>query len=421
MIRNIFLFLFLILSGFSFAQIDSLSMDLNFKTRAEGNNGYSTLIPEGKKMKSNVLSRARIGMNFYFDKLELRAAAQDARIWGETSSGSQSESVSFYEAWAKYNFTDNFYLKAGRQGISLDNGRLIWESDWGMSGKTFDALRLGYDLNDGASLDAIITYNSQTSKRDDSLEHETFTITEGGERTKSMQIIHYQSSGKNNFKYSAILMNNIVQKDDGSHNAMSTAGLGLKHKFSPVFDLAAYGYYQFGKNTADQDKNAYDLELNLNYSPASNWKMTLSGELASGTKYDENPKKNKSFSPVYTTSHTFNGYMDYFFSGNHYNSAGLIDLNLKNRFDLNKFGNLYLAVHYFSAHQKFSPDEEKYLGTELDLVYGKSFGKYFLLNFGYSQMFASDGLKVLKGVAKPKELQNFVWIGLSFNPQFRLL
>ncbi|MGB6092940.1 MAG: hypothetical protein WBF83_04175, partial [Moheibacter sp.] len=96
MIRNIFLISFLLLSGFLSAQIDSLTMDINFKTRAEGNNGYSTLIPEGKKMKSNVLSRARIGMNFHFDKLELRVAGQDARVWGDTSTSSQSESVSFY-------------------------------------------------------------------------------------------------------------------------------------------------------------------------------------------------------------------------------------------------------------------------------------------------------------------------------------
>lgn len=421
MIRNIFLISFLLLSCCLFAQIDSLTMDMNFKTRAEGNNGYSTLIPEGKNMKTDVQSRARIGMNFYFDKLELRVAGQDARVWGNTSTSTQSESVSFYEAWAKYSFTENFYLKAGRQGISFDNGRLIWESDWGMAGKTFDALRLGFGLNDGSSIDAVVTYNSQSSKRDDSLEHEEYTIYDGEERTKTMQLLHYQSSQKNNFKYSAILMNNVVQTDDGSHNSMTTAGLGLKHQFSSVFDISAYSYYQFGKNTADQDKNAFDFALTLNYSPVSVWKMTLGGELVSGTKYDEDSKKNNSFSPVYTTSHTFNGYMDYFFARNHFNGPGLIDLNLKNHIDLNKFGNLYLAVHYFSAHQKFSPDEEKYLGTELDLVYGKQFGKYFLLNFGYSQMFASDGLKVLKGVSNPKDFQNFVWIGLSFNPQFKLL
>lgn len=421
MIRNIFLISFMLISVGLSAQIDSLTMDMNFKTRAEGNNGYSTLIPEGKRMKSNVLSRARIGMNFYFDKLELRVAAQDARIWGDTSTGLQSESVSFYEAWAKYSFTENFYLKAGRQGISFDNGRLIWESDWGMAGKTFDALRLGFDLNDGSSLDAVVTYNSQSSKRDDSLEHEEYLIIDGGERIKTMQLLHYQSSQENNFKYSAILMNDVVQTDDGSHNSMTTAGLGMKHQFNSAFDISAYGYYQFGKNTADQDKNAYDFALILNYSPVSVWKMILSGELVSGTGYDEDPKKNNSFSPVYTTSHTFNGYMDYFFARNHFNGPGLIDLNLKNNIDLNKFGNLYLAVHYFSAHQKFSPTEEKYLGTELDIVYGKTFGKYFLLNFGYSQIFASDGLKVLKEVSNPKDFQNFVWIGLSFNPQFKLL
>lgn len=416
-----FLFQFVLFSSFSFAQIDSLNMDMNFKTRAEGNNGYSTLIPKEKEMKTDIASRARVGLNFFFNKLEMRVAVQDARTWGNTASSSQSESISFYESWAKYNFTTNIYIKAGRQALSYDSGRMIWESDWGMQGRTFDAFKVGFGFGNGSVLDAVLTYNSQSTKRDDSLEHEKYEIIEGGERTVSMQLLHFKSASNRNFTYTLSLMNNVVQKDNGGHNSLTTAGLTFKNKFTSKFNIAIFAYYQFGKNTLDQDKNAYDLELRLNYLPFSIWKFTLGGELTSGTKFDENPKNNKSFSPIYTTSHTYNGFMDYFFAGNHFNGPGLIDLNLKNNFNFSNFGNLYLATHYFSTQQEFNPVNNKYLGIEMDMVYGKKFGKSFLLNLGYSQMFASDNMKALKGVVDAKNLQNFVWIGLSFNPQFKLL
>lgn len=403
------------------AQLDSLTMDLNFKTRAEGDNGYSTLIPENKNLKTDVASRARIGMNFYLNQLEIRIAAQDARTWGNTSSSNSSETVSFYEAWAKYNFSPSFYLKAGRQAIGYGNGRVIWESDWGIKGKTHDALMIGFDFENGSSLNAVATYNSQNSNRNDELENEFYSVFDGGERTKSMQLLHYQNSIKNDFYYSALLMNSIVQTDDGKHNPLITTGFYLSQKFNESIKLTAHAYYQTGKNTADQTKNAYNLSLNLNYLPYSFWNMNLGGEILSGTKYNEDSKKNKSFSPLYGTSHTFNGYMDYFYSSGHLNGPGLLDLNFKNNFNLNTLGKLYVAVHYFSSHEKFTPTNDNYLGTEIDLVYGKNFGSDFLLNFGYSQIFASSNLKALKDVPNAKNLQNFVWLGLSFTPQFKVL
>lgn len=416
-----FLIPFVFFSVYSQAQIDSLTMDLNLTTRFEGNNGYSNLIPKHKKMKSHVGSRARVGMNFYMDKLEIRIAPQDARVWGNTSSSKQSETLSFYEAWAKYNFNNYLYLKAGRQIIKFANGRVISDSNWGMRGKSFDAFKLGYNFSNGSSLDAVVTYNSQSTKRNDDLQNEIYEISEGGEKTKSIQLVSYESSKENNFIYSILAMNSVVQTDEKKHNSLTTLGLELKQKFNERLNITLNAYYQTGKNTLNQSKNAYDLSLDINYIPFSIWDLSLGAEILSGTKYDESPTKNTSFSPLYGTSHTFNGSMDYFYSSNHFNGPGLIDFYLKNNFNLNQLGELSLALHYFSTHKKFNESSGTYLGTEIDLVYGKKISNDFLFNLGYSQMFAANNLKVLKEVNQPKSLQNFVWIGLSFTPQFKLL
>ena len=85
------------------AQSDSLLLNLDFRTRAEMDNGQKTLIPKGKQAETSVYSRARLGIDYHREHLELYAALQDARVWGETGSTNQrSGSFNVYEAWAQY-------------------------------------------------------------------------------------------------------------------------------------------------------------------------------------------------------------------------------------------------------------------------------------------------------------------------------
>lgn len=398
------------------AQMDSLKMDINLKTRAEVNNGYATLIPSGKNMDTKVLGRARLGLNYYYDKLEVRIAMQDAGIWGNRESINKNGNVDFFEAWAKYQFTPEFYVKAGRQVLSYDNERLIGETDWAMQGRSFDALKMGYTFQNKAQLEWVATYNNDGKNTVDANGNTLYSIWDGAEKTKSMQLIHFQSPKGKAFQFSAIAMNNLVQNVEGTTNAMATVGANLSQQFSEKFGISAYGYYQFGHNTYSQEKSAYDASLDFNYQPLSYWKTTLGAELLSGTKYTEEANRNTSFSPMYGTNHKFNGYMDYFT----FNGAGMNDFYLKNNFSIPNAGNIDFGIHYLTANQKFAKDTDLYLGTELDLVYAYPVSKIFSFNLGYSQMFASNNMKVLKNVPNPKDNQSFMWIGLNFNPKFRL-
>ena len=65
------------------------------------------LIPKGKQAETSVYSRARLGIDYHREHLELYAALQDARVWGETGSTNQrSGSFNVYEAWAQYQFNE---------------------------------------------------------------------------------------------------------------------------------------------------------------------------------------------------------------------------------------------------------------------------------------------------------------------------
>ena len=68
------------------AQVDSLKMNFDLRTRAELDNGARTLISKGKSAETTVVSRARFGVDYYYKNLEVYFSAQDARTWGETTS-----------------------------------------------------------------------------------------------------------------------------------------------------------------------------------------------------------------------------------------------------------------------------------------------------------------------------------------------
>ena len=51
------------------AQIDSLKMNVDFRTRAEVDHGQKKLIPKNYKPETNVYSRAQLGVDYYWQNL----------------------------------------------------------------------------------------------------------------------------------------------------------------------------------------------------------------------------------------------------------------------------------------------------------------------------------------------------------------
>jgi len=145
--------------------------------------------------------------------------------------------------------------------------------------------------------------------------------------------------------------------------------------------------------------------------------LGIGTEVISGNKADTTDKT-EAFFPLYGTNHKFNGFMDYFYVGNHANSVGLFDIHASAKFDLGKQSSLLVKVLNFSGEQEL-PSGEKSLGTEIDLVFAKKFKGYGLA-IGYSQMFAADGMYELKGITEDlaASSQNWAWVQLTIKPQF---
>ena len=137
--------------------------------------------------------------------------------------------------------------------------------------------------------------------------------------------------------------------------------------------------------------------------------------MQSGNDYDGDASENKAFTPFYGTNHKFNGFMDYFYVGNHANSVGLVDIYAKIKTKLGEKSSLTAFVHNFSANGEIGDGVDKQLGTEIDLVYGHKLNKDVTIGAGYSQMLASEGLETLKSNATGNG-NNWAWLMITIKP-----
>ena len=125
-----------------------------------------------------------------------------------------------------------------------------------------------------------------------------------------------------------------------------------------------------------------------------------------------------SFNPWFGTNHKFNGLMDYFYVDNHANSVGLLDVNATLAYQKERFS-VKLVPHLFSSAATVVDNTGKEmsnaLGTEFDLVLGYKWTNDINFQAGYSQLFATETMEVLKGGNKDST-NNWAWLMVSVKP-----
>jgi hypothetical protein len=205
-----------------------------------------------------------------------------------------------------------------------------------------------------------------------------------------------------------------MEGEDQKTRYSQTFGTHLEFSLDP-FILAGNFYYQTGEDGDRSSLSAYNFLAELGYWVNNSTQVGIGFERLSGTDYDV-VQKNKSFTPFYGTNHKFNGFMDYFYVGNHLNSVGLSDAYLKFVTGINNtsFG---ADIHYFASAAQISATADNYLGTEIDLTLNHTLNPATKLTLGYSHMFASDSMEILKGGSKDAT-NNWAYIMLTVTPRF---
>jgi len=400
------------------------TLDGEFRPRAEYRHGFGTLIPEDADAGFAIATRARLNAGYATASYTFFLSIQDILVWGENRQllpNDLNDSFALFEAWASINLGSGFSTKLGRQVISYDDERIFGGLDWAQQGRNHDAALLRYG-KDKLMLDLGLAFNQDFDNATGFQSQGTAFATTGFFTYKTMQYLYAKQQWEH-LSGSLLALNNGFQNfeadgttPDGTSN-LQTFGTHLEFRKSG-FGADLNALLQTGERQGSLDvSGAYLLGLDLSYKASPKVGLGAGIEITSGDDTGTTDKT-EAFFPLFGTNHKFNGFMDYFFVGNHVNSVGLLDVHLSANFKLNEKSGLLVKALHFSGEQDL-PSGEKSLGTELDLVFSRAFNGYSL-QIGYSQLFPADGMYELKGLSEDAaaDNQNWAWVMLTIKPKF---
>jgi hypothetical protein len=392
--------------------ISAQQFDINADLRArfENRNGYGTLKPDTEKAASFISQRTRLVFDYSFKNIKLRVSPQNVKTWGDVATNSKTDANSaFHEAYGEIKMNEKLSFKLGRQEINYDDARIFGNVDWAMQARSHDAFLIKFNPNTKNQIHFGLALNANKETNF----YENYAIPQ----YKSLQYLWYHTDFEK-LNLSVLALNNGMPYLVGTEEKVDysqTLGSRLVFK-NGALSIDGAAYLQTGK-IADNSVNATYFSANINYKATTNFNTSIGFEMLSGKDQNDTSTDMKSFNPLYGTNHKFNGYMDYFYVGNHTNSVGLTDVYVNIGYEKNKFS-AKLTPHYFaSAASIYSAGEKQdnYLGTELDLTVGYKMYDNVTFDAGFSQMFATSSMEVLKAGNKNAG-NNWAFISIKINP-----
>ena len=411
-------------AGDIFAQ--SVKISAEVRPRYEFRHGYKTLFPDDANAANFISQRTRLNGFFANNTFKAYLSLQDVRVWGDVNQLNNSDvnGFSVHEAWAQVKFADALHLKVGRMEIVYDDHRIFGSVGWAQQARSHDAAIFKFFFGDNHKLDVGFAINA--------MQQSLYKVAYTNKNYKTIQWLHYHGDfGKSGISF--LILNNGLAYDADADTTKYDEKIAYSQTIGARYTLKgekikfnAAAYYQGGKNKANNDLAALYFAGDVSFHLVKGFTFGLGGEYLSGTATKDkgvSGEKDKSFTPFYGTNHKFNGWMDYFYVGNHGGNVGLIDIYVPIKFNVDKW--LFALIpHYFMSAATVSGYEgEAYkdyssgLGTELDLMVKYTVSKSVNIMAGYSQMFATETMQVLKG-GNYENINNWAWIMLTFKPTF---
>ncbi len=397
-----------------------------YRPRFEFRDGYKTLKKDDALPAVFVSQRARLRFDYKNEKIVTRFTLFDYRVWGDQLWKKDVASVGVHEIWADIKLTESIWLKLGRQSVRYDNDRLVSAVNWNQVGAAHDAARISF-INDDFELEALIAWNQDKesiSGTDYNFDGETDLLY-----YKNLNILWLSKKIKNTQISSLTLLDghekvdvtDTVSPNNPDHLYYRyTTGLILKQNAGRL-DIEARGFYQGGKLFTGNDVNAYYLSIDTKYKLSRNTKLQLGCEIMSGNDYSDTANiKSNAFDILYGARHKFNGRMDYFSIPVTTRFAGLINPYARLDYNFNRNTKIIAEFYVFYLQNKYIPENEtqaidKYLGNEIDLTFNKKFNDYMNLSGGYSIMFGTKSMEIIKG-GNGNKLNHWAFVMLTINP-----
>jgi hypothetical protein len=381
-INNVSLIIFLAILLLASNLKAQFSLTGEMRPRAELSHGNKVLAGQGQDASLFTTQRTRINTLYTNEYLNTKIVLQDVRLWGGQPQLVENEdfAVSVHEAWAEIDLDKYFSLKAGRQELVYDDHRIFGNVGWAQQARSHDLVLLKYKSDWKVHLGLAFNHIDSPDMNGD---------------YKSLQFV-WANRLWDSSSLSILLLNNGVSNPINKLDARYSQTIG--GRFTSELDNIGFAsnlYFQTGKDGTNTDLSAYNFLIEFSGILKDTWKWTGGFEILSGTDYDE-LDDNKSFTPLYGTNHKFNGFMDYFYVGNHIDNVGLTNIYAKVGYPIRDF-TLNGHMHYFATAASIGPNTDDYLGTEIDLGINWKFKPEVQFDMGFSSLFASESMELLKG------------------------
>jgi hypothetical protein len=391
-----------------------------FRPKFDFRDGYKTLSSDDQHPAFITAQRSRLNLNYQDGKIATRLSLQDVRIWGESPSKTDASSVNVFEAWAEVFLNQALSIRFGRQELSFDQNRLLGAANWNDVGASHDLLQLKFHKS--FDLQAGLAYNNDKSKNFESNYPVAFY--------KTLAFARIEKNLGRFVNASAIFIADGNQKEesDAAIYQRFTYGGNLHiRNDSTKTKIYATAYLQNGKSPDGTSISAYFFGVNADYSFSKKVNGIIGLDYFSGDNGFSNDNKKHSFNNLYGNTHNYYGYMDYFQQiDKDTKGGGLMDLYARANYKISKKTSSELTWHYFSFTNDFAdtlsvPGEtlkaDRYLGSEIDITFKYKASSNLELTAGYSTMFASSTMELIKGGQHTK-YQQWAWLMLTFKPEF---
>ena len=365
-------------------------IDVEIRPRAEYRDNYifsanDTLLPD-----FHISQRNRITLNYIRRKTTLLATFQEIHLWAKSGTPSSVANIGAYELYLESRLNDNLSFRIGRQGVSLDNGRIFSDAPWAQQSRAHEGIRIMYKMksvaNDFFAL-ATRNYSASFDPRFSPVSSHQYKLL----------LVHHLKYKPNPF-VTITGLNSVdffESSSSGKRYTRITTG-GRMEAEKGKFYGTLNAYYQFGKNAQLKQIHAYYLqpEWRINLGKST---IRLGAEILSGEPPQISSRSTGSFDVLYGVAWKFMGNMNLFTRfPEDVSGKGLINPYL---FAIHSFSprlSVRADFHlFFTQYPRLGQSSSNYLGFENDLSAKYKPSKNLEINYGFSYLIPQNRVGLL--------------------------
>ena len=320
--------------------------------------------------------RTRVGIKAKAnDKVGAFFQLQDCRVVGDNPGlDFTNQDIQMHQGYFWYRPCDKGWFKAGRMAVGLHNERLVGKVGWSNTGRTFEGVMFGRQLNDNISLKG---FSFQAGERND--------IVLGIDADPNKPVGDPMFYGMNvNFEEQMFDLFFYMLMDD--------AFVAGEHDFNySLMTFGAYSHRTFGSDMwidamfAMQSGSDETVDYSGMMFYAMLGKMMEKFGLFAGVDYttgddDLTDTDAKAFNNLFYTGHKFRGAMDMFVTQP---TQGLMDLFAGGKYLINDQWKAGGTFHMFNSIEDLNVAGDTTYGTEIDL-----FAKFTAEDFSWTTGFS---------------------------------